>query len=148
MRHADKLVIAIMCLTSLVGSAHAAGLESLAGNSKTAASIAEGSAISDYPQPVDKSVTLWKRHAKQLVAITWSPSEWQAFNKIIYRESRWRPNQLNKQTNAYGLGQIINSKRYTAQMPFKQINAAIKYIYHRYGTPTKALAHHYKHGWY
>lgn len=147
-RHAEGIALLILCLTSVVGSAHAAGLEPLAISSMTAASIAEGPAITDYPQAVDKSVTMWKTHAKQLIAITWSPKEWSAFNKIIYRESRWTPNQLNKATNAYGLGQIIDSKRYTKGMPYKQIKAAIKYIHSRYGTPTKALAHHYKYGWY
>lgn len=109
-----------------------------------------------YPQAVDnskqlrtnKNKHLWITHAKQLVTIIWGKKEIKAFTQIIYRESRWIPNQTNPTTGAYGLGQLIGSKKYTHNMPYKQINAAAKYIAHRYGTPSKALAHHYKHGWY
>lgn len=112
--------------------------------------------IKRYPQAVDnshqyrsnKNKHLWITHAKQLVTIIWGKKEIKAFTQIIYRESRWIPNQTNPTTGAYGLGQLIGSKKYTHNMPYKQINAAAKYIAHRYGTPSKALQHHYKHGWY
>jgi hypothetical protein len=148
LRHAHITALTILCLTGVVGSAKAAGLEPLAISSMTTARNAEGSAIIPYPQAGDKAVNLWKSHAKQLVTITWSKKEWKAFQRIIWLESRWTPNQLNKATGAYGLGQIVGSKRYTAGMPCKQINAAIKYIWNRYHTPTKALRHHNKWGWY
>jgi hypothetical protein len=109
-----------------------------------------------YPQAVDnskqphtnKNKHLWITHSKQLITLTWASKEIKPFLKIIYRESRWNPNAYNPATNAYGLGQLIDSKHYTKNMPYKQINAAVKYIAHRYGTPTKAYQHHKKHGWY
>lgn len=112
--------------------------------------------INSYPQAVDnshrlrinESKHLWITHAEQLVTLTWGKKEIKAFKTIIYRESRWNPEALNPTTGAYGLGQLIDSKRYLKGMPYKQITAAVKYIHHRYGTPTKALQHHKKHGWY
>lgn len=97
---------------------------------------------------INKNKRLWITHAQQLITLTWGKKEIKAFMTIIYRESRWIPNQTNATTGAYGLGQIIGSKRYTKGMPYKQITAAVKYIANRYGTPTKALQHHRKHGWY
>jgi hypothetical protein len=97
---------------------------------------------------INKNKRLWITHAQQLITLTWGKKQVKAFMTIIYRESRWIPNQTNPTTGAYGLGQIIGSKRYTKNMPYKQITAAVKYIASRYGTPTKALAHHRKHGWY
>jgi len=143
-------------LTTLVGSAHANALGTRGGLPRVVASIAEGRHILVNPQGVDNSAllrinknkSLWITHAKQLVTITWNKKEIKAFKQIIYRESRWIPNQTNPATGAYGLGQLIGSKKYTHNMPYKQINATIKYIHNRYGTPTKALAHHLKHGWY
>ena len=112
--------------------------------------------IKRYPQVVDNShhyrikenKHLWITHSKQLITLTWASKEIKPFLKIIYRESRWNPNAYNPATNAYGLGQLVNSKTYTKGMPYKQINAAVKYIAHRYGTPTKAYQHHKKYGWY
>lgn len=156
LRHAVIAIFVCIGLTSRLDSAYAACRESLAGNSKTTASIVEGRHILRYPQAVDNSPlllsnenkSLWITHAEQIVTLTWGKKQIKAFKTIIYKESRWNPNAYNPATNAYGLGQLINSKRYTKHMPYKQINAAVKYIYNRYGTPTKALAHHNKQGWY
>jgi len=156
-RHAVKVLISCICLTALVDSTPNAfgspvGLEL----EERRSSVAEGARYKRYPQGVDNSHTLltnknknlWITHAQQLITLTWGKKEIKAFMTIIYRESRWIPNQTNSTTGAYGLGQIIGSKRYTKGMPYKQINAAVKYIKYRYGTPTKALQHHKKHGWY
>lgn len=156
-RHAVAIAMTIFNLTVLVDSA------SLAFGSPVGSELKEGRqvvvrdlTITRYPQVVDNSDRLrinenkhlWITHAEQLVTLYWGKNQIKAFKTIIYRESRWNPRAYNSATNAYGLGQIINSKSYTKDMPYKQINAAIKYILHRYGTPTKALAHHYKYGWY
>lgn len=153
-RHAEVIMVTCMLLLDSA---------SLAFGSPVGLELKEGRlvvvgepTIKRYPQAVDnsnhyrsnESKSLWITHAEQLVTLTWGKKEVKAFKIIIYRESRWTPNQTNPATGAYGLGQIINSKRYTKDMPFKQINAAVKYILNRYGTPTKALAHHNKHGWY
>jgi len=70
--------------------------------------------------------------------------EFQCLNKIITKESRW--NYKAKNGSHYGLGQM-KSQHYRDLDPYRQIDATIKYINHRYGSMCKAWAHHDK-GWY
>jgi hypothetical protein len=65
--------------------------------------------------------------------------EFQCFNKIITKESRWSYTARNG--SHYGLGQM-RSKHYRDLDPFRQIDATIKYITNRYQTPCKAWAFH------
>jgi hypothetical protein len=153
-RHAHVIILTCMLMVDFAPKASGSpvGLE-LEGRRS---SVVRDGYTYTYPQAVDNSKHslikqnkhLWITHSKQLITLTWASKEIKPFLKIIYIESRWIPNQTNPTTGAYGLGQLINSKRYTSGMPYKQINAAIKYIKHRYGTPTKAYAHHRKYGWY
>jgi hypothetical protein len=71
--------------------------------------------------------------------------EFQCFNKIITKESRW--NYLAKNGSHYGLGQM-RSKHYRDLDPYRQIDASIKYITIRYETSCKAWAFHQKKGYY
>ena len=65
--------------------------------------------------------------------------EFQCFNKIITKESRWNKNAVNG--SHYGLGQM-RSKWYRNLDAYRQIDATIKYITNRYQTPCKAWAFH------
>jgi hypothetical protein len=65
--------------------------------------------------------------------------------KIIYKESRWNPRAKNG--SHYGLGQM-RSTHYRELDPYRQIDATIKYIKHRYGSMCKAWAFHQKKGHY
>ncbi len=65
--------------------------------------------------------------------------------KLWYLESKWNPRADNKHSTAYGIPQLLKLK---TKDPYKQIDAGLKYIAHRYGTPCKALAHHLKVGHY
>ena len=65
--------------------------------------------------------------------------EFQCFNKIITKESRWSYTARNG--SHYGLGQM-KSKHYRDLDPFRQIDATLKYITIRYQTPCKAWAFH------
>ena len=71
--------------------------------------------------------------------------EFQCFNKIITKESRW--NYLAKNGSHYGLGQM-RSKHYRNLDPYRQIDASLKYITIRYETSCKAWAFHEKKGYY
>jgi hypothetical protein len=71
--------------------------------------------------------------------------EFQCFNKIITKESRWSYTARNG--SHYGLGQM-RSKHYRDLDPFRQIDASIKYITKRYGTTCEAWWFHGKHGYY
>ena len=77
------------------------------------------------------------------------PLEWKCIDQVIWRESRWIPNQWNSQgSTAYGLGQVKGSHSYTANKPMKQFKVAVRYAIHKHGTLCKALKHHDTHGWY
>lgn len=71
--------------------------------------------------------------------------EFQCFNQIITKESRW--NYLAKNGSHYGLGQM-RSKHYRDLDPYRQIDASIKYITIRYKSNCKAWAFHEKKGYY
>ena len=71
--------------------------------------------------------------------------EFQCFNKIITKESRW--SYRAKNGSHFGLGQM-RSKHYRDLDPFRQIDATIKYITVRYETPCKAWAFHIKRNYY
>ena len=71
--------------------------------------------------------------------------EFQCFNKIITKESRWSYTASNG--SHYGLGQM-RSKHYRDLDPFRQIDASLKYITVRYQTPCKAWAFHQDRGYY
>ena len=71
--------------------------------------------------------------------------EFQCFNKIITKESRWSYTARNG--SHYGLGQM-RSKHYRDLDPFRQIDATIRYITVRYQSPCKAWAFHQDRGYY
>jgi len=71
--------------------------------------------------------------------------EFQCFNKIITKESRW--SYLARNGSHYGLGQM-KSKHYRDLDPFRQIDASIKYITIRYETSCKAWAFHQQKNYY
>lgn len=78
----------------------------------------------------------------------------EAFVEIIWRESRFRANAVNRKSGAYGLAQALPADKYESVAsdwrtnPWTQLKWATKYIRERYGTPTEALRHHNQKGWY
>ena len=71
--------------------------------------------------------------------------EFQCFNRIITKESRWSYSARNG--SHWGLGQM-RSKHYGTLDPFRQIDASLKYITNRYQTPCKAWAFHQERNYY
>jgi hypothetical protein len=71
--------------------------------------------------------------------------EFQCFNRIITKESRW--SYVARNGSHWGLGQM-RSKHYGTLDPFRQIDATIKYITVRYQTPCKAWAFHQERNYY
>jgi hypothetical protein len=71
--------------------------------------------------------------------------QFQCFNKIITKESRWSYTAHNG--SHYGLGQM-RSTYYRDLDPFRQIDQTIKYITKRYQTPCKAWAFHQQRNYY
>ena len=71
--------------------------------------------------------------------------EFQCFNKIITKESRW--SYVARNGSHFGLGQM-KSKHYRDLDPFRQLDATIRYVTIRYQSPCNAWAFHMKHGYY
>jgi hypothetical protein len=71
--------------------------------------------------------------------------QFQCFNRIITKESRWSYTAENG--SHYGLGQM-RSKHYRDLDPYRQIDATIKYITNRYGSSCKAWAFHQERNYY
>ncbi len=71
--------------------------------------------------------------------------EFQCFNRIITKESRWSYTARNG--SHWGLGQM-RSKHYGTLDPFRQIDASLRYITNRYQTPCKAWAFHQDKNYY
>ncbi len=70
-----------------------------------------------------------------------------ALLKICKRESTFRPKARNG--SCKGLFQLKTSFGYKKWSdPAWNTRKAIRYIKHRYGTPTRALSHCYRYGWY
>ena len=71
--------------------------------------------------------------------------EFQCYNWLIYKESRWNPKARNG--SHYGLGQM-RSTWYRDLSPRQQIDAHIKYLRHRYSDACAALHHLETKGWH
>ena len=71
--------------------------------------------------------------------------EFQCFNRIITKESRW--SYVARNGSHWGLGQM-RSKHYGTLDPYRQIDATIRYITNRYQTPCKAWAFHQERNYY
>ena len=71
--------------------------------------------------------------------------EFQCFNRIITKESRWSYTARNG--SHYGLGQM-RSKHYRDLDPYRQIDATLRYVTIRYQTPCKAWAFHQERNYY
>ena len=71
--------------------------------------------------------------------------EFQCYNWLIYKESRW--NHKARNGSHRGLGQM-RSEWYGTLSPKKQIDVHIKYIRHRYADACDALHHLETRGWH
>jgi hypothetical protein len=74
-----------------------------------------------------------------------SYDQFQCFNKIITKESRWSYTARNN--SHYGLGQM-RSTWYRDLDPYRQIDASLRYITKRYKTPCKAWVFHQERNYY
>jgi hypothetical protein len=75
-----------------------------------------------------------------------SKYEWKALFTLWDRESRWDYTADNPHSTAYGIPQMLNMDEKTPMA--RQIELGLKYIQHRYETPSRALAFHNRNGWY
>jgi hypothetical protein len=82
-----------------------------------------------------------------------SGSQWTALNNVEMREAGWNNRAQNPTSTAYGIGQFLDSTWQTVGYtktsdPQTQINAMLKYIKQRYGSPQAAWQHEQQYNWY
>jgi len=94
--------------------------------------------INPIPSKADMNLKLYAYNK-----MDWS--EFQCYNWLIHKESRWDYKARNG--SHYGLGQM-RSKWYGSLSPKKQIDVHYKYIKHRYDDACDALLHLETRGWH
>ena len=102
-------------------------------------------------KPCIESISNAKKRAKKIARekvlnIYNSNREWQALYKLWMKESKFDYTADNPHSSAFGIPQLLQLNTDTPMI--EQINLGLKYIQHRYGTPTRALAFHNRNGWY
>ena len=101
----------------------------------------------DLNLTISQSKKLAKSYALMKVKqIGWNDREWKALLTLWTKESRWDYTADNPKSSAYGIPQMLNMPEDTPLT--KQVDLGLKYIKKRYKTPTLALKHHDRKGWY
>jgi Transglycosylase SLT domain len=81
-------------------------------------------------------------------------SQFDCFDNIIMRESKWDVNATNPSSGAYGIPQALPGSKMASEggdwrtSPATQIIWGIKYMKDRYGSPCSAWSFKSAHGWY
>lgn len=84
----------------------------------------------------------------------WDESQFQCYDHIIMRESRWLWYADNPHSSAYGIPQALPGSRMASAgadwrtNPATQIKWGLGYVKERYGTPCSAWSFKRGHGWY
>jgi len=103
----------------------------------TISSIGEAKAVNN------SSIEMYKLYAHMKVL---NDKQYRCLVILWRKESNWSPVAKSKSSTAYGIPQLL---RLTETNPFKQIDAGIKYLDHRYdGDICKALLTHNLKGHY
>ena len=98
-------------------------------------------------EPITHAKKMAKKLAREKVLHIYNSNrEWQALYKLWMKESKFDYTADNPHSSAYGIPQLL--KLNTDTTIVQQIELGLKYIQHRYGTPTRALAFHNRNGWY
>jgi hypothetical protein len=81
-------------------------------------------------------------------------SQFDCFDNIIMRESKWDVNATNSSSGAYGIPQALPGTKMASEgsdwrtNPATQITWGIKYMKDRYGSPCSAWSFKSANGWY
>lgn len=99
-----------------------------------------GHSYAYVPNPHEQE--MWKLYTHMKIGKT---SEFICVNELWTRESHWNPKARGDHSTAYGIPQILNLKETD---PYKQIDAGLKYLKHRYPSACAALKHSHRFGNY
>lgn len=107
----------------------------------------------DTGQMATGSVAQNRALAQRMAAdLGWTGSQWDAFDKLVMKESEYRNTAQNPTSTAFGIGQFLDStwKGYGAKTsdPRTQLEYMMRYVRDRYGDPSRALQFHLANNWY
>lgn len=91
--------------------------------------------------------------AKEVARKLLNKEQYQCLNKLISKESAWRPEAQNPTSTASGIGQILKATYNGLGMQktdagVTQLVATLAYIHRRHVTPCGAWKHFKEKGWY
>jgi hypothetical protein len=104
----------------------------------------------------EPGVTDPRESARQILKnkFDYASSQFDCFDNIIMRESKWDVNATNPSSGAYGIPQALPGSKMASEgsdwrtNPATQIIWGIKYMKDRYGSPCSAWSFKSSHGWY
>lgn len=107
------------------------------------------------PEIVNTTV-LWERNeAKANAKVLLTSKSYQCLNKLLSKESAWKPSAKNPKSSAKGIGQLLDGTYKSIGMKHvhkadAQLIAVLAYISRHYGSggPCAAWRHFQKHNWY
>ena len=92
-------------------------------------------------------------NAKEVAKELLTKEQYKCLNKLLSKESAWRPKAQNPISSASGIGQLLNGTY--ARLGMKksdagvaQLVATLSYIHRRHVTPCNAWKHFQDKGWY
>lgn len=91
--------------------------------------------------------------AKEIARELLNKDQYQCLNKLISKESAWKPEAQNPKSTASGVGQILKATYKGLGMQktdagVTQLVATLAYIHRRHITPCNAWKHFQDKGWY
>ncbi|MEU7425287.1 transglycosylase SLT domain-containing protein [Streptomyces sp. NPDC040750] len=116
------------------------------------AAATAGMALASAPaQAAPTSATSAQAAAHKMIP---DAAQFNAFSKIVERESGWNPSATNSSSGAYGLVQALPASKMSSAgadwktNPATQIKWGLDYMNSRYGSPVKAWSFWQANGWY
>jgi transglycosylase-like protein with SLT domain len=142
--------------TKAIAAQHAKIKAEIAAAAKKAAEEKAARARALANRGYEPGVTDPKEIARQILKnkFGYGSSQFNCFNNIIMRESKWDINATNPSSGAYGIPQALPGSKMASEgsdwrtNPATQIIWGIKYMKDRYGSPCAAWGFKSSHGWY
>jgi Transglycosylase SLT domain len=142
--------------TKAIAAQHAKIKAELAAAAKKAAEEKAARARALANRGYEPGITDPREIARQILKnkFDYGSSQFDCFNNIIMRESKWDINATNPSSGAYGIPQALPGSKMSSEgsdwrtNPATQIIWGIKYMKDRYGSPCGAWSFKSSHGWY
>ena len=155
-RQAAKRAKSLGKQTRAIAAEHARIKAEIAAAAKKAAEEKAARARALANRGYEPGVTDPKEIARQILKnkFGYGSSQFNCFNNIIMRESKWDINATNPSSGAYGIPQALPGSKMASEgsdwrtNPATQIIWGIKYMKDRYGSPCGAWGFKSSHGWY